>query len=101
MTYTTFSDGFAAFIDPAAPNLEYILDTAAGDFSADYDMDAALKDYVEEINKLTHPLGVDVTLSNIAYKTSIDMDVDPDDIKDAALSVDVYDVLARHDISKK
>lgn len=66
MTYTTFSDGFAAFIDPAAPNLEYILDTAAGDSSANYDMDA-----------------------------------DPDDIKDAVLSVDVYDVLARHDISKE
>jgi hypothetical protein len=101
MTYTTFSDGFAAFIDPAAPNLGYILDTAAGDSSAYYDMDAALKDYVEEINRHTLQLGVCITLSGVSYLISIDSNVDSDDIKDAALSVDVYDILDRHDISKK
>lgn len=100
MTYTTYSDNFATFIDPAANDLKDLLDQVAGDFADDYDMDQAVSDYVDELNKAVNPLGVDVTVSGVAY-CDYDADPDADAVREAALTVDVDDILQRNDKTKE
>ena len=100
MTDTTYADNFATVIDKSAPDFEYIVTTAAGDFEDDFDIDQAVIDYVDELNKAVNPLGVDVTTSGIAY-CEYGADIDSDEVAQAARDVDVFDILRRNDKTKE
>lgn len=95
-TITTFANNFATLIEPSAPDFKYILTTAAGDFEDDFDIDKAVEDYVEELNKTVNPLGVDVTNSGVSY-CEYGNEPDIEAVRDAAIAVNVYDILYRND----
>lgn len=96
MTVTTFTDNFATLIDSSAEDFKSILTTVAGGFEKDFDIDNAVEDYVEELNKTVNPLGVDVTNSGVSYCEYGD-ELDIKAVHDAATAVNVYDVLNRND----
>lgn len=100
MTSTTYADSFASIIDKTAGDFRYIIATAAGDFEDDFDIDQAVADYVDELNKAVNPLGVDVTASGVAY-CEYGADIDHEAVAQAARDVDVYDILQRNDKTKE
>lgn len=99
MTSTTYTDSFASIIDKTAPDFRYIITTAAGDFADDFDIDQAVADYVDELNKAVRPLGVDVTASGVAT-CEAGADIDREAVAQAARDVDIDGILQRNDKTK-
>ena len=99
MTSTTYTDSFASIIDKTAPDFRYIIATAAGDFADDFDIDQAVADYVDELNKAVRPLGVDVTASGVAT-CEAGADIDREAVAQAARDVDIDGILQRNDKTK-
>lgn len=93
---TAYVPDFETIINPSATSFEDIVRTAAGDFQDDFDIENATKDYVDEINKITNPLGVSVTESGQAY-CSNNADIDDDAITEGVNNIDIYEILQRHD----
>ncbi len=98
MTSTTLSEHFPSIIDRKAPDFRYLLDPT-GELEDDFDLDQAVSDYVEEINKAVRPLGVDVTASGVAT-CEIGADIDRVAVEQAARDVDVDGILQRNDKTK-
>ncbi|AKV55501.1 hypothetical protein BACT_1058 [Bifidobacterium actinocoloniiforme DSM 22766] len=99
-TKTEYTDGFASIVSAEAPGMDWILENAAGADAGDYDLDAALDDYMDRVNQVVNPLGLTVSRSGVAV-CDADAEIDDEAVAEAARGVDVYEVLARHDVSGK
>lgn len=99
MTTAIYSEDFATIIDPTAGSFKDLLETAAGDFSDDFDLDEAVSDYVDKLNQTVRPLGVNVTVSGMAT-CDADADIDRQQIEETAREVDIYEVLQRHEAAR-
>lgn len=98
MTSTTCTDNFASIIDKTAPDFRYLLDPT-GEREDDFDLDQAVADYVDELNKAVTPLGVTVTASGVAT-CEAGADIDREAVAQAARDVDVDGILQRNDKTK-
>ena len=99
MTTAIYSEDFATIIDPTAGSFKNLLDTAAGDFADDFDLDEAVGDYVDKLNEAVRPLGVDVTVSGMAT-CDAGADIDRQAVEEAARKVGMYEVLQRHEAAR-
>lgn len=94
MTTAIYSEDFATIIDPTAGSFKDLLDHVADDI----DLDEAVPDYVDELNKAVNPLGVNVTVSGMATCDAA-ADIDRQAVEEAAREVDMYEVLERHEVA--
>ena len=92
MTTAIYAEDFETIIDPTAGSFQDLLDHVADDI----DLDEAVPDYVDELNKATRPLGVNVTVSGMAT-CDADADIDRQAVEEAAREVDIYEVLELHE----
>lgn len=95
-TTTEFCSDFYRLLDDSAPSFRYILETVAGDFRDDYDLDSAEYDLVDECNKVARRFGIQVTASGCAYMEA-DNEVNTGSLALALAEIDLGDILDRND----
>lgn len=94
-TETVYTENIASLVSYTAGNLRDLMIEAAGDYADNYDIDAAARQFANDLTAQLAPLGITQVLDSGETRCHVNAEIDDDLVADIVRDSadDIYDIL--------